>query len=139
MNYGSLLTNVYTWKKLGHITQHQSHLYHTNDVGNDVILTNHKVCTKMTLHNADEYIFWAKKPRKPYFHPTANSYKPALAVGGSLKLRKFDIVRTDHIRKFKKTAASIFIVKTNEITRKHLISCSSIVISGRKPLKPLRR
>ena len=45
-------------------------------------------------------------------------------MGGSLKLRKFDIVRTDHIRKFKKTAASIFTVKTNEITRKHLISCS---------------
>ena len=50
MNYGNLLTNVYTRKKLGHITQHQSCLYRTNDVSNDVILTNHRVCTMMTLN-----------------------------------------------------------------------------------------
>ena len=55
-----------------------------------------------------------------------------------MKLRKFNIVRTanrSQIRKFKKTAASIFTVKANEITRKHLISCSSISDKWQKTLK----
>ena len=46
-------------------------------------------------------------------------------MGGLLKLCKFNIVRTDR-RYVKKTAVSIFIVKTNEITRKHLILRSSV-------------
>ena len=95
MNYGSLLTNIYTRKKLGHITQHQLRVSHTNDISNDVILTNHRVCTMMTLHKAEGYIFGQRNPEIPIFHPTANSFQPALAVGGSLKLRKFDIMRTD--------------------------------------------
>ena len=54
-----------------------------------------------------------------------SSFKPTLIVGGLLKLCKFNIVRTDS-RYVKKTGASIFTVKTNEITRKHQILCSSI-------------
>ena len=54
-----------------------------------------------------------------------SSFKPALVVGGLLKLCKFDIVRTDR-RYVEKMGASIYIVKTNEINRKHLILCSSI-------------
>ena len=38
-------------------------------------------------------------------------------------------------RHVKKTAASIFTVKTNEITRKHLILCSSISDKWQKTLK----
>ena len=53
-----------------------------------------------------------------------------------MKLRKFDIVQTDRrLRKFKKTASSIFTVKANEIIRKHLISCSSISDKWQKTLK----
>ena len=55
-------------------------------------------------------------------------------MGGLPKLRKFDIVRTDR-RYIKKTAASTFTVKTNEITRKHLILCSSISDKWQKTLK----
>ena len=55
-------------------------------------------------------------------------------MGGLLKLRKFDIVQTDR-RYVKKTGASIFTVKTNEITRKHLILCSSISDKRQKTLK----
>ena len=51
-----------------------------------------------------------------------------------MKLRKFDIVRTDR-RYVEKTAASIFTVKTNEITRKHVILCSSISDKWQKTLK----
>ena len=39
------------------------------------------------------------------------------------------------MRKFQKTAASIFTVKTNEITRKHLILCSSVSDKWQKTLK----
>ena len=83
MNYGSLLTNVYTRKKLGHITQHQSRAYHTNDV----ILTNHRVCTMMTLHKAEGYILGQRNPEIPIFHPTANSFQPALAVGAGYNFK----------------------------------------------------
>ena len=55
-------------------------------------------------------------------------------MGGLLKLCKFDTVRTD-CRCVEKTAASIFTVKTNEITRKHLILCSSISDKWQKTLK----
>ena len=55
-------------------------------------------------------------------------------MGGLLKLRKFDIVRTDS-RYVKKTAASIFTLKTNEITRKYLILYSSISDKWQKTLK----
>ena len=55
MNYGSLVTNVYTRKKVGLITQHQSRLSHTNDVITDVILANHRVYYDDV--NAEEYIF----------------------------------------------------------------------------------
>ena len=70
----------------------------------------------------------------PNFTSTTSSFQPALVVGGLLKLRKFDIVRTN--RKYvEKTAASIFTVKTIEITRKHLILCSSISDKWQKTLK----
>ena len=51
-----------------------------------------------------------------------------------MKLRKFDIVRTDR-RYVEKTAASIFTVKDNEITRKHLILCFSVSDKWQKTLK----
>ena len=121
MNYGSLLTNAYTRKKVGHITQNQSRLCHTNDV----ILTNQRVFTIMTLIKCGRIKIWAQKPRIPNFPSTPSSFKPALVVGGLLKLCKFDIVRTDR-RYVKKTGAEIFPVKNNEITRKHLILCTSI-------------
>ena len=51
-----------------------------------------------------------------------------------MKFRKFHANRT-YIRQFQKTAASIFTVKTNEITRKHLILCSSVSDKWQKTLK----
>ena len=51
-----------------------------------------------------------------------------------MKLRKFDIVRTDR-RYVEKTAASIFTAENNEITRKHLILCSSVSDKCQKTLK----
>ena len=91
VNYGSLLTNVYTRKKVGHITQHQSRLYHTNSV----ILTNHRVCTLKTLNisRMNKFQDFHTDPEFPSFD--AVSFKAALVVGGLVKLRKFDIVRTD--------------------------------------------
>ena len=41
---------------------------HTNDVSNDVVLTNDRDCTMMTLYSADEYFLGPTKPRIPYFH-----------------------------------------------------------------------
>ena len=51
-----------------------------------------------------------------------------------MKFRKFHANPT-YIRKFQKTAASIFTVKTNEITRKRLILCSSVNDKWQKTLK----
>ena len=66
------------------IMHHQSRLLNTNDV----FLTNHRVCTMMTLN-----ILWKNKVQD--FHTetqnslrsTLSSFKPALVVGGLLKLR----------------------------------------------------
>ena len=46
----------------------------------------------------------------------------------------FDIVRTD-LKYVKKTGASTFTMKTNKITRKHLILCSNISDKWHKTLK----
>ena len=100
----------------------------------DVILTNQTDCTMMTLYSADEYFLGPTKPGIPYFHRRRSSFALAFIVGGSMKFRKFHANRT-YIRKFQKTAASIFTVKTNEITRKLLILCSSVSDKWQKTLK----
>ena len=78
--------------------------------------------------------FGHRNPEFPISLRRRPVFKPALVVGGLLKLRKFDIVRTDR-RYVKKTGARFFTVKTNEITRKHLILCSSISDKWQKTLK----
>ena len=46
--------------------------FHTNDVSNDVILTNHTQDTMMTFI-ARRNIFWVNQTQKPLFSATANS------------------------------------------------------------------
>ena len=104
--------------------------FHTNDV----ILTNHTQYTMMTFI-ARRNIFWGQpNPETSIFSNGELSFAPAFIVGGSMKFRKFHANPTC-IRKFLKTAASIFTVKTNEITRKHLILCSSVSDKWQKTLK----
>ena len=62
------------------------------------------------------------------------SFAPAFIVRGLMTVRKLNGNRR-YTRKFQTTAASIFTVKTNEITRKHLILCSSVSDKWQKTLK----
>ena len=97
---------------------------------NDVILTNQSVFSIMTLNilrrdnNFDT---------NPEFPSTPSSFKRS-RNGRVAHCWSFNIVRTDR-RCVKKTGASTFTVKTNEITRKHLILCSSISVKWQKTLK----
>ena len=61
---------------------------------------------------------------------TPSSFKPALVVGGLLKLR----YRANRLQ-IRKEDWRIDFVKTNEIARKHLILCSSISDKWKKTLK----
>ena len=104
--------------------------FHTNDV----ILTNHTQDTMMTF-TARRNIFWGQPNPETYiFSDGELSFAPAFIVRGSMTFRKFHANPT-YIRKFQKTAASIFTVKTNEITKKHLILCSSVSDKWQKTLK----
>ena len=62
---------------------------------------------------------------------TPSSFKPALVVGGLLKLR----YRVNRSQIRKEDGRMTFPVKTNEIARKHLILCSSISDKWQKTLK----
>ena len=42
--------------------------FDTNDVSNDVILTNHTQDTMMTFLASEEYFLWSRNPRNLYFH-----------------------------------------------------------------------
>ena len=104
--------------------------FHTNDV----ILTNHTQDTMMTFTARRNIFCGQPNPETCIFSDGELSFAPAFIVRGSMTFHKFHGNRR-WIRKFQKTAASIFTVKTNEITRKHLILCSSVSDKWQKTLK----
>ena len=108
--------------------------FHTNDVSNDVILTNHTQDTMMTFTARRNIFYGQPNPETSIFSDGKLSFAPAFIVRGSMTFRNFHANPT-YIHKFQKTAASIFTVKTNEITRKHLILCSSVSDKWQKTLK----